>query len=118
MDRGQEGRTDGRSDPTPGRSTWPTRRPRPAASQVAAAGATGRPRVCTGTTYACYGLSGGATEMPAKPFVVTPKDYAPTLDIVGGHVTVLASEAGAQGDAVLLQRGHGASRPPPHSNPC
>src|SRR5262249_57098069 len=30
MDRGQEGRTDGRSDPTPGRSTWPTRRPRPA----------------------------------------------------------------------------------------
>jgi hypothetical protein len=29
--------------------------------------------------------------MAARPFVVTPADYASTLDIVGEHVTVLAS---------------------------
>ena len=29
--------------------------------------------------------------MAPKPFIVAPKDYASTLDIVGEHVTVLAS---------------------------
>ena len=43
--------------------------------------------------------------MPAKPFVVTPKDYTPTLDIVGEHVTVLASGEATEGYEVFLQRG-------------
>ena len=33
----------------------------------------------------------GKIEMAVKAFVVTPKDYAPALNIVGEHVTVLAS---------------------------
>jgi quercetin dioxygenase-like cupin family protein len=55
--------------------------------------------------------------MPAKPFVVTPKDYAPTLDIVGEHVTVLASGEATEGYEVFLQRGPEGSGPPPHSHP-
>jgi quercetin dioxygenase-like cupin family protein len=62
-------------------------------------------------------LPGGATEMPAKPFVVTPKDYAPPLDIVGEHVTVLASGEATEGYEVFLQRGPEGSGPPPHSHP-
>lgn len=55
--------------------------------------------------------------MPPKPFVITPKDYAPTLDIVGEHVTVLASGEATGGYEVFLQRGPEGSGPPPHSHP-
>ena len=55
--------------------------------------------------------------MPAKPFVVTPKDYADTLNIVGEHVTVLASGEATGGYEVFLQRGPEGSGPPPHSHP-
>ena len=55
--------------------------------------------------------------MPAKPFVVAPKDYAPALNIVGEHVTVLASGEATQGYEVFLQRGPEGSGPPPHSHP-
>jgi quercetin dioxygenase-like cupin family protein len=55
--------------------------------------------------------------MAARPFVVTPKDYAPTLDIVGEHVTVLASGEATGGYEVFLQRGPAGSGPPPHSHP-
>ena len=55
--------------------------------------------------------------MAAKPFVVTPKDYAPALDIVGEHITVLASGARTGGYEVFLQRGDEGSGPPPHSHP-
>jgi hypothetical protein len=55
--------------------------------------------------------------MPAKPFVVTPKEYAPALDIVGEHVTVLASGEATEGYEVFLQRGPEGSGPPPHSHP-
>jgi quercetin dioxygenase-like cupin family protein len=55
--------------------------------------------------------------MAAKPFVVTPKDYAPALDIVGEHVTVLASGEATEGYEVFLQRGPEGSGPPPHSHP-
>jgi quercetin dioxygenase-like cupin family protein len=51
------------------------------------------------------------------PFVVAPEDYAGTLDIVGEHVTVLASGARTQGYEVFLQRGPEGSGPPPHSHP-
>jgi quercetin dioxygenase-like cupin family protein/uncharacterized glyoxalase superfamily protein PhnB len=55
--------------------------------------------------------------MPARPFVVAPKDYAPTLDIVGEHVTVLASGEATQGYEIFLQRGPEGSGPPPHTHP-
>ena len=55
--------------------------------------------------------------MAAKPFVVTPRDYAPALNIVGEHVTVLASGEATEGYEVFLQRGPEGSGPPPHSHP-
>jgi quercetin dioxygenase-like cupin family protein len=55
--------------------------------------------------------------MAVKPFVVAPEDYAPTLDIVGEHVTVLASGEATQGYEIFLQRGPEGSGPPPHSHP-
>jgi len=55
--------------------------------------------------------------MSAKPFVVAPKDYAPALNIVGEHVTVLASGERTGSYEVFLQRGPEGSGPPPHSHP-
>jgi quercetin dioxygenase-like cupin family protein len=55
--------------------------------------------------------------MAVKPFVVMPKDYAPALDIVGEHVTVLASGEATEGYEIFLQRGPEGSGPPPHSHP-
>lgn len=55
--------------------------------------------------------------MAVKPFVVAPKDYAPALNIVGEHVTVLASGEATEGYEVFLQRGPEGSGPPPHSPP-
>ena len=55
--------------------------------------------------------------MAAKPFVVTPQDYAPALNIVGEHVTVLASGEATQGYEIFFQRGPEGSGPPPHSHP-
>jgi quercetin dioxygenase-like cupin family protein len=55
--------------------------------------------------------------MPGTPFVVKPAVYAPALNIVGEHVTVLASGEATQGYEVFLQRGPEGSGPPPHSHP-
>jgi quercetin dioxygenase-like cupin family protein len=55
--------------------------------------------------------------MSAKPFVVTPKDYAPALNIVGEHVTLLATGAPTEGYEGFFQRGPEGSGPPPHSHP-
>ena len=55
--------------------------------------------------------------MPVRPFVVAPEDYAPALDIVGEHVTVLASGEATEGYEIFLQRGPEGSGPPPHSHP-
>jgi quercetin dioxygenase-like cupin family protein len=55
--------------------------------------------------------------MPAKPFVVAPKDYAADLNIVGERVTVLASGEQTEGYEIFLQRGPEGSGPPPHSHP-
>ena len=55
--------------------------------------------------------------MAAKPFVVAPRDYAPALNIVGEHVTVLASGEATEGYELFLQRGPEGSGPPPHSHP-
>lgn len=55
--------------------------------------------------------------MNAKPFVVTPADYAKALDIVGEQCTVLASGERTGGYEIFLQRGPEGSGPPPHSHP-
>jgi quercetin dioxygenase-like cupin family protein len=55
--------------------------------------------------------------MAVKPFIVTPQEYAPTLNIVGEHVTVLASGEATEGYEIFLQRGPAGSGPPPHSHP-
>ena len=55
--------------------------------------------------------------MSAKPFVVRPQDYASELNIVGEHVTVLASGEATQSYEVFLQRGPEGSGPPPHNHP-
>ena len=55
--------------------------------------------------------------MATKPIVVTPEDYAPALDIVGGHVTVLAAGGATRGEQRVQQRGPEGSGPPPPSHP-
>jgi quercetin dioxygenase-like cupin family protein len=55
--------------------------------------------------------------MAPKAFVVTPEDYAPTLNLVGEHITVLASGEATEGYEVFLQRGPEGSGPPPHTHP-
>ena len=55
--------------------------------------------------------------MAARPFITAPENYAPELDIVGEHVTVLASGEATESYEVFLQRGPEGSGPPPHSHP-
>ncbi|HVM95014.1 MAG TPA: cupin domain-containing protein, partial [Candidatus Acidoferrales bacterium] len=55
--------------------------------------------------------------MATKALVVTPHDYPPALNIVGEHVTVLASGEATEGYEFFLQRGPEGSGPPPHSHP-
>lgn len=55
--------------------------------------------------------------MTIRPFIVAPEDYAEALNIVGEHVTVLASGEATGGYEVFLQRGPEGSGPPPHAHP-
>ena len=55
--------------------------------------------------------------MAAKPFVVAPEQYAAALNLVGEHITVLASGEATEGYEIFLQRGPEESGPPPHSHP-
>jgi len=55
--------------------------------------------------------------MAAQPFIVAPKDYGEALDIVGEHITVLASGAATDGYEIFFQKGPEGSGPPPHSHP-
>lgn len=55
--------------------------------------------------------------MTASPFILTPEDYGEALDIVGEHITVLASGKATHGYELFLQRGPEGSGPPPHSHP-
>jgi hypothetical protein len=49
--------------------------------------------------------------MTARPFIVTPGDYADALDIVGEHVTVLASGEVTGGYEVFLPSASSRSSP-------
>ena len=55
--------------------------------------------------------------MVVRPFITAPENYAPALDIVGEHVTVLASGEATGSYEIFLQRGSEGSGPPPHSHP-
>ncbi len=55
--------------------------------------------------------------MTAKAFVVAPKDYPRPLNVVGEHITVLASGAATGGYEIFLQEGPEGTGPPPHSHP-
>ena len=55
--------------------------------------------------------------MAARPFVVAPEGYAAALNLVGEHITVLASGEATEGYEIFLQRGPEGSGPPPHSHP-
>ncbi len=54
--------------------------------------------------------------MKAQPFVVTPKDCDPALNVLGTKVTVLASNAATQAYEITLQQGDEGMGPPPHSH--
>ena len=53
--------------------------------------------------------------MKAQPFVVTPKDYDPALNVLGIRVTVLASNTATQAYEITRQQGESGMGPPPHS---
>ena len=55
--------------------------------------------------------------MTAKAFVVSPEDYPRPFNVVGEHVTVLASGAATGGYEIFLQDGPEGSGPVPHSHP-
>jgi quercetin dioxygenase-like cupin family protein len=55
-------------------------------------------------------------QMKAEPFVVTPKDYQASLQVLGIHVTVLASRAATQAYEITRQQGNEGMGPPPHSH--
>ena len=49
--------------------------------------------------------------MKAQPFVVTPRDYDPALNVLGTKVTVLASNAATQAYEITLQQGDEGTGP-------
>lgn len=51
-----------------------------------------------------------------KPFVLTPNDYQPPLNVLGIRVTVLATNVATQSYEVTLQQGDEGMGPPPHSH--
>ena len=55
--------------------------------------------------------------MSPNPLIVAPQDYPRTLDIVGEHVTVLASGEATGSYEIFLQQGPEGSGPPPHLHP-
>jgi len=55
--------------------------------------------------------------MIAKAFFVAPKDYARPLNVVGEHITVLASGSTTGGYEIFLQSGPEGSGPVPHAHP-
>lgn len=55
--------------------------------------------------------------MNTPAFVVTPQDYPRPLNVVGEHITVLASGIATGGYEIFLQQGPEGSGPVPHSHP-
>lgn len=55
--------------------------------------------------------------MTASPFVLKPADRASPLNVVGEHITVLASGATTGSYEIFLQEGPEGSGPVPHTHP-
>lgn len=55
--------------------------------------------------------------MPAPAFFVTSNDYARPLNVVGEHITVLASGEATGSYEIFLQEGPEGSGPIPHTHP-
>ena len=55
--------------------------------------------------------------MSREPFVVASNHYPRPLQVVGEHITVLASGAETGGYEIFVQTGMEGSGPPPHSHP-
>ena len=54
--------------------------------------------------------------LKARPFVVTPSDYDPELNVLGIRLTVLASNTATQAYEITRQQGEKGMGPPPHSH--
>jgi quercetin dioxygenase-like cupin family protein len=54
--------------------------------------------------------------MKTQPFVVTPEECDPALNVLGTKVTVLASNAATQSYEITLQQGDEGTGPPLHSH--
>ncbi|GJL58519.1 MAG: hypothetical protein NPIRA03_13760 [Nitrospirales bacterium] len=52
--------------------------------------------------------------MKLQPFIVTPNDYDPPLNVLGTKVTVLASSAATQAYEITIQQGDDGMGPPLH----
>ena len=59
---------------------------------------------------------GDIETMKTQPFVVTPKDYNPALNVLGVRITVLAPNTATHGYEITLQEGDEGAGPPPHSH--
>src|SRR5262245_37484185 len=85
------------------------RRPQGQKFFVARRALTAAQRLCTYRQYRLVthqdAAGKGERAMAAKPFVVAPENYEPALNIVGEHVTVLASGDATQGYEIFLQQG-------------
>ena len=54
--------------------------------------------------------------MSIQHFVLRPDQHERALNVVGTHVTVLASNAATQSYGITLQQGDEGTGPPPHSH--
>jgi quercetin dioxygenase-like cupin family protein len=54
--------------------------------------------------------------MKPQPFIVTPNDYDPPLNVLGTKITVLASNVATQAYEITLQQGDEGMGPPLHSH--
>jgi quercetin dioxygenase-like cupin family protein len=54
--------------------------------------------------------------MSSKPFILTPGDRKPGLNVIGTKVTVLASDPDIEDQQITLQSGDEGMGPPPHSH--
>jgi len=59
---------------------------------------------------------GSPATVKTQPFVVTPGDYDPPLNVLGTKVTVLASNTATQAYEITLQQGDEGTGPPLHSH--
>lgn len=55
--------------------------------------------------------------MDRRPFIVSEQEYVRPYEVVGEHITVLASGEKTGAYEIFLQHGPAGSGPPPHTHP-